>query len=367
MSLALEESAPSVHRVPPGWRRRRTGTVATIDNDVDPGAIDGGQVYKRNMYLAGQLSTLMSRYVRIRGDLLIEYARLANDEDLESNRAAVRVCRGLLSDAKQELESRNPSPSRVVNLLGLAERMLVTLYRQDILNLRIQTIIRQLEMLDPRPSDQITALQDRLTGSRTDERAAIETTLKDAISFVNACEERELLEDDLQVSRLSRLRWYLVCAWLLLLIAIPVVSSVQTVNGELVWPVVQFGSGEHVDLLSGAVGLSIVGAVGGVVSGMLNVRDSRATMLCYRTSLKRLALKPLVGAVAALVVYLFLGAQMISGIEITSPGTYVVLAFVAGFSERYFLSVLSTPSDAKTQLLADSRSSTRIPADTFLE
>ena len=101
--------------------------------------------------------------------------------------------------------------------------------------------------------------------------------------------------------------------------------------------------------MAGALGLSVVGAVGGVVSGMFKVRDSRATMLDYRTSMKRLALKPIVGAVAALVVYLFLSAQVISGVEVTSAGTYVVLAFVAGFSERYFLSVLNAQTEALGQ------------------
>ena len=126
------------------------------------------------------------------------------------------------------------------------------------------------------------------------------------------------------------------------MVAVPFVSRVQSsAGGDVIWPVFDFGFGNSVDLLAGSLGLSIVGAVGGIISGMLAVRDSRATLLEYRTSMKKLALKPVVGAVAALVLYLFLSANVVSGVTITSAGIYIVAAFLAGFSERYFLRVLN--------------------------
>lgn len=342
MSLDSADAHTISATVTSGWRRRRTEGSRAAYDEIDPGPIDGRQVYKRNMYEAGQISTLMARYVRVRGDLLLEYARLAETDDV--CRQAALVCKEFLDSARRELESRRPSLSGVVNVLGLAERMLVTLYRPEILQLRVQHFLRELEGLEPVPSSHIASLEEASTSFQVapdTDRDVVETALKDAITYVNGCAERDLLEDDLQVSRLSRVHRYLCVAWVLLLVSIPVVSSVQTLGGEVVWPLLELGRGEYADLLFGALGLSVVGAVGGVVSGMLNVRDTKATMLDYRSSLKRLALKPLVGAVAALVVYLFLSAQLVSGIEITSAGTYVVLAFVAGFSERYFLSVIS--------------------------
>jgi hypothetical protein len=53
-----------------------------------------------------------------------------------------------------------------------------------------------------------------------------------------------------------------------------------------------------------------------------------------------LALKPLAGAVAAVLLYIFLSWDIIKGIEVTSPGVFVLTAFLAGFSERYFLRVV---------------------------
>lgn len=340
-----------------GWGRRRPAAPTATGDGIDPGSIDGRHVYQHNMYMAGQVSTLMARYVRIRGDLLLEYSSLQADD--ASGRQAAFVCRDFLASARQELESRLPSLAVVANLLGLAERMLVTTYRPEILRLRVHSFIKELQSLQPTPTAEIAALRYAardLDQADVNHRHAVETALKDAITYINRCAERDLIEDDLQVSRLSRLRWYLVFAWILLLVAIPIVSSVQTLDEAVIWPVFAIGRGQEVDLLLGALGLSIVGAVGGVVSGMLNVRDSRATMLDYRTSMKRLALKPMVGAVAALVIYLFLSAHMISGIEITSAGTYVVLGFMAGFSERYFLTVLNAQADPQPNADASSRS-----------
>ena len=51
----------------------------------------------------------------------------------------------------------------------------------------------------------------------------------------------------------------------------------------------------------------------------------------------RLWLRPMTGAVAAVTLYLFISANVISGVEVANAGVYVVAAFFAGFSERYFL------------------------------
>jgi hypothetical protein len=133
---------------------------------------------------------------------------------------------------------------------------------------------------------------------------------------------------------------FVLAAWVLLMAGISLVTTVQvTEGGERFWPI--WVSGTHwVDLTAGALGLSIAGAVGGAISGMFRVRDSRAELSEYRTSMLKLYLRPLVGAVAAVTLYLFLSANVVSGVEVTNAGVYVVAAFMAGFSERYFLRVL---------------------------
>lgn len=334
------------------WRlgklRPRHAVSILAESSIDPGTVTG-QAYERSKYRAGQVSSLISRYVRIRGDLILAHASL--DPGDQKGQGAAEVCKGFLVDAKAELERRSPSLIAVSNLLGLADRMLVLLYRTEILRIRLKTYESELRDLTPVPTAQIALLRNaalELDDPNASQRETAETVLKDAITHLTQRSQQSLIEDDLQVSRLSRVLAYLIGAWLLLVAAIPFVSRVQAIDDEVLWPIYSLGRGDLIDLLAGAIGLSVVGAAGGVVSGMLKVRDSHATVLEYRTSMKRLALKPMVGAIAALVVYLFLTAGMISGIDITSAGTFVVLAFVAGFSERYFLAILNTPSESRT-------------------
>ena len=153
------------------------------------------------------------------------------------------------------------------------------------------------------------------------------------LSFLGEQDERRWIEDDLQVSRLSKAIGYVAFGWVLLMAIVPFLSSVQkNAAGQVIWPVFDLKYADGFDLFLGALGLSFVGAVGGIVSGMFSVRDSTTSLLDYRTSVKRMTLKPLVGAVAALTLYFFLGANVISGVAVTSAGTYIVAAFLAGFS-----------------------------------
>ncbi len=169
--------------------------------------------------------------------------------------------------------------------------------------------------------------------------------MKEVLSHLGEESERQLIADDLQVSRLSKAIGYVALGWVALLAIVPFVSSVQTgTEDQLIWPLVDLFSEDKIDLFLGAVGLSFVGAVGGIVSGMFSVRDSTTSLRDYRTSVKRMMLKPLFGAVAALTVYFFLSANLISGVAVTSAGTYVVAAFLAGFSERYFLRIVDAQS-----------------------
>ncbi len=63
----------------------------------------------------------------------------------------------------------------------------------------------------------------------------------------------------------------------------------------------------------------------------------------------KLQLRPLIGALVALILYTFLSWQVLPGITIVNAGSYFVLAFLSGFSERYFLRVLKTESQESSE------------------
>lgn len=94
-----------------------------------------------------------------------------------------------------------------------------------------------------------------------------------------------------------------------------------------------------------AVAMMILGAVGGFLSGLLQARSTRVTLSEYLESMLRLQLRPLVGALVALILYTILSWQVLPGITIVNPGSYFLIAFLSRFSERYFLRLLKTETE----------------------
>jgi hypothetical protein len=330
--------------------RRQVKVAPSVPSQIerfeDPRAVNSHRAYGRGIYQASQVNVLLARYVRIRGDLLMAWPNV-RDQGSESQKEAAIVCANLLKEARAELESRRITLTVVAHLLSLADRALVSLYSDDVLRYRLHTLRNRLLQLDPTPKEHLKNIGLAVQGWNHRQRDQVESAVKDALSYLGEQDERALIEADLQVSRLNRAILYVTVGWILLLAIVPFVSVAQKgAGGTVIWPVFSFGYAHWFDLLFGAFGLSVVGAVGGIVSGMFSVRNSTTTLLEYRTSLKRMALKPLVGAVAALTLYFFLGADVISGVAITTAGTYVVAAFLAGFSERYFLRFLDKAADS---------------------
>jgi hypothetical protein len=192
---------------------------------------------------------------------------------------------------------------------------------------------------------------------------AVKRALIDAIIEIHVLERQDIVEEDLQARRLKILIWYLTVAIMLLLGAIPLITTVvkePTVSGKVpavIWPILYNKKYHPWALMAAAFGLAVIGAVGGMISGMLKVRDTRASLASYRASLLNLAVKPLAGALAALVLCALLSWNVIRGLDVTSPGVFLLVAFLAGFSERYFLRIVgATENEPRTSLSAKKHS-----------
>jgi hypothetical protein len=321
--------------------RASSGEVSAL-MEIEP--VDPRKVFSRGRYRSSQISVMMTRYARIRGDLLTSLGKADAEQ-----RGHAELCRDHLRAAKAQLESPRGMLSACANLLGLADRELVCLHPPDLLSYRLRGVKDELadrDLASPAVLAQLTAMETPGTTPAFEE--VRRRALKDGLTILHSQEERVLIEDDLQVTRLWRLVALAALAWLALVAVVPVVTSAGGASGDnFIWPIWAPTGQEQWDLIIAAMGLSVVGAVGGVVSGMLSVRDSRAVLSDYRTSMLKLTLKPLAGAVAAVILYLFLSAGVVSGVEVTNTGVYVVAAFLAGFSERYFLRVLRAQDDGE--------------------
>jgi hypothetical protein len=124
----------------------------------EPKPIDSRAVLARGSYRLGQISVLLSRYARIRGELGIQADRAL--QSTADARDHVILCADTLTSVKAEIEAKRPKLSLCANLLGMADRELVSLYPVDILNYRIRVVEDQLSSMAPLPSKQIARLHE---------------------------------------------------------------------------------------------------------------------------------------------------------------------------------------------------------------
>jgi hypothetical protein len=281
---------------------------------------------------------LARQYVKLRSDLLIAALNATDQRSTEYARRGKEY----LTVAREELESRRPRIYVCSSVLYLAESNLVWLYAPGMLQLRSEATINRLEKLNG--ADDVTWLLNNLKETRDKEdtrwrRAA----LADALDYFSQQDQKLLMDDDLQVTRLRSLLWYVGTALILLILAVPYVT-ISLGQGIPGWPVVRFGQVWLTQEVS-ALAVSAVGAVGGIFSGLVSTRDTSTTLDEYRTSMLKLALKPLVGAVASITLYLLLSWQILTGVKVTNGGIFLLVGFLAGFSERYFLRMLHISSE----------------------
>ncbi len=282
------------------------------------------------------------RYIKTRGDLMVSIALV--DKDVPATRKYAERVRDALRSAREELEGANPNLPVTANLLALADRSLVWLYPRDVLEQRCNLARDQLQRMQPQPTALISELAHRDDLKHTSRQGLVSRyALAEALTYINAASETTLIEDDLQVARLSVVRRYLWMALLLIIAAVPFTTEAKYDEStlDLLWPVFELPRvSMEFSITAAALALGAVGAVGATISGMFRVRDSRARINEFRTSMLNFSLRPLAGAIAAVSLYLLLAWEVLNGIEVTSPGVYVLVAFLAGFSERYFLRVI---------------------------
>jgi hypothetical protein len=331
------------------WSVRSTPAPPPPTEFRDPGPLDQRQLLRRRRYASAQLSLLSAQYVKVRGDLLVS----VGDDDLSKGdgrkrRYAMR-CADYLASAKRELESRDPNFVVCSNLLFLADVTLVWLYPKEMLDLRCQAALARLKQLKSNYRAPHYESGMARAHRNQDDRFA-RSALEDALNYLHQVEQVGLIEDDLQVTRLRSLIVYIGGAFVILMLSVPYIT-IRLGSGIEGWPVVDFGR-EWLTQAVSAAAVSALGAVGGIFSGLISTRDSRATLIEYRSSMLKLALKPLVGAVASLTLYLLLSWQILTGVQVTNGGTFLLVGFLAGFSERYFLRLLagSTPEERAEEL-----------------
>jgi hypothetical protein len=287
------------------------------------------------------LLKLRREYTRICSELLL----MIHDNRARSLHANARTVGEGLGLTYQEL-SKKPMEvdlSLASEYVTLADRALVPLYDLSLLVMRSNSILSQLASFN---SAEVNLVADRIkNATRADKLVSPELVIQAVVSgveTVHRLEEEENLQESLQLSRLRKVRRYVLLVLSILFLVSPILAYPNPAidpGWDTLIPT-SFHLSPFIARYVPILAIAVAGAMGGVLSGTITLRDRRMKLTTFRSEIVMISLKPIVGAFVALALYILLSWGVVPAITATSAGTYIALAMLAGLSERYFLRLL---------------------------
>jgi len=234
--------------------------------------------------------------------------------------------------------------------LDLVERYMVWLYPLHVARARAEGILIKLHSLSFNGRDAlVTKLTKLIESNSPDEFGRLRSLMDEAIGTINQKAVQDRINGGLQVNRLKSFRLGAFVSVIVFLVASPLAinsDDLQYWPSESIfsdYPWVSFSPWLN------SLAIMLMGALGGFLSGLLHIRNTRITLTEFLEDIYKSHLRLLVGAIIALTSYTFLSWKVLPGITVTNAGSYFFIAFLSGFSERYFLRLLKIEPDAPTE------------------
>ena len=336
---------------------------------------------KYEMYFTAQLR---SRYMDIETNFRTTLDLISRGADQKNYILKAKIVGELLANARKILEKPKLEKSDLINastLLDGAEKDIVWLtplsiitakffnFRQE-LDTSLKSLLDQCEkkISEIKPEDDVSS----------DQKDYLHACIEQCVNFKNKKDITKMIDIGLQIERLRALRFWGMILLFLFVFLFPVMaifsgwppyntiigSSINynstTMNSSII-------STSALDILKNismrgfyvrdphttsspfllhvvvawiaSLSILLIGGIGGFLSGLLQIRSSHTNLALYEESLLLFQLRPLFGGFAALVSFMLLSWGVLSDVSTGSPGSYALIAFLSGFSERYFLSI----------------------------
>ena len=264
---------------------------------------------------------------------------------------------GLLHGARKALEQPDPDLLAVSSTLDLVERCIVWATPSYLLAARVPSLRRRLDQEVPAEVREVLEPLLRRLAQATDGAGGgrlqvplheLRSAIDEATSVLNTAVTERQITSGLQLERLTILRDRgMVLLGVLVLLLPMLMPAVPPGSGaRLTVPfVLRFVPLAASDAWLSGAAVALFGAAGGFLSGLLQARATTVSTAEYQDSVLRLELRPIVGATIAIVLFVLLSWGIVPGVAITSGGSFLLLAFLSGFSERYFLRLLELKPD----------------------
>mgnify|MGYP001403138685 CR=1 FL=1 len=319
---------------------------------------------KRSRYEDYLISQLRATYMDLEGDLrtlIPEYAGVTSAEERKNLNEIGKYIVHLLSAAKGILENQKLGKRRMLiasTILYEVEECLIWITPPPLALAQITALKSRIDQLKSSEKDKekygsmlddcekiLDEKKENFEGISKSTTEYYRARLEEIVRFVNTETLRETINTGLQIERLRTLRYWGMVLLFSLIFIFPIISdqnkwisegmNIITINA------LPFLSNGMLVALVVAVCLSIIGGLGGFLSGLLQVRASKTDLGDFEMRVLLFHLRPILGAIAALILAALMSRGVLDDvINGNGFGSYIMVAFVSGFSERYFIKLL---------------------------
>jgi hypothetical protein len=317
-------------------------------------------------YAAYVNSQMRARYVELESD----FRSITANFPPADTPTALRIV-DLLHCCRELLGQDQIHRMTALSTLDMIERYMVWMCPDHVLEPRAALARARLEVLKPEGWQVYVNLLSRPTHS-------VRAVLDESIAASNKHLLQQQISTSLNLQKLQNLFGWglvflvvlLVCApWFVKPAATEAISAVAVSFLAALWRVpTQDPLMQIIAAWMNSLAMAIVGGTAGFLSGLLQARVSHVTIADYQEEILALRMKPLIGSLVAVILYMLISWEIISGVSVQNAGSYLLIAFLSGFSERYFLRLLRLPEDVavptKQTGVSDQTGGSSTPAST---
>ncbi len=287
-------------------------------------------------YQGFYLNSLRARYLRLEGDFRTAFSNFYNTPymDLVTARRIINF----LQTSRESLEDDDCDVNDVITMLDLTDQYMVWIYPPHYAKAQAFGMAADLKGQNNPWGDFLERAARQEGQTLGGLRAALDKT-KEAI---NEAKQSAIISTGLQIERLNTARnwsWYVLIASLVFL---PLVVKTDST----VWDNTMLNKFlPELRPWFAIICAAIFGAGGAFLSSLMTVQKTRTVLTDFQENLKNNQLKLNIGALAAIIIFIFLTWNLIPGVQMQNAGSLIFMAFIAGFSERFFLNLLNINND----------------------
>ena len=291
-------------------------------------------IYRLKDFQTYQAFRLRSDWSELEMNLRSVFTHFADQAwfDLQSAEEAVEI----IDHTRTALETAHPNAELVDDDLGRARRLLVWLVPPVSLEAQAVSIKSRLE------ASGNTRASEVVIDAHGEE---LRFQLEAAIDVLNDIASAWTIDNALQQRRLEAFRNAAVIALVVAILLAPILVNRASLAAWALTPL------DSLDVLAWltTIGVAAVGAMAALLSDFHQLRDKPVTYADYQVRGIEVAVRAAVGSTVAVVAYYLLSFNVMPGMSVASPGTYLLVAFAAGFSERYVLGLLKLDSSSSSR------------------